>query len=497
MPRIVECVPNFSEGRRAEVIDAICGAITAVPGVRLLDREMDAAHNRAVVTFIGSPDACAKAAVAACGKASTLIDLNTHKGEHPRMGATDVIPFIPVAGVEMKDCVELSQRVGREIAEKFDIPVFLYAKSATRPERESLPDIRKGEFEALREAIGTDPAKKPDFGPERIHPTAGCTAVGAREFLIAYNIYLNTNDKSVAQNIAKAIRFSSGGYRFVQAAGFEIADRQCVQVSMNLTNPKQTPAHRVLETVRREAARFGVSVTSSEVVGLAPLFFVSDAAENYLQIERWKTAQILETHLLEAETTSGFLESIAARTPTPGGGSVAAYAGAMGAALMAMVARLNDKKAEHGPLHDMIEPAEALMGRLNALVTEDAAAFNAVMACFKLPDGDPQKAAKTQAANAEAARVPLETMRVCFDVMELAMRGLEKSKPNCLSDAGVAAYLADAALMSARLNVMINLPSISDERQRGELSAAAADRTARAGELRQQVARMLAEKYPG
>lgn len=473
MPRIVECVPNFSEGRRPEVIDAICSKITAVPGVRLLSREMDADHNRAVITFIGSPDACVRAAIDACEEASRRIDLNTHKGEHPRMGATDVIPFVPVAGVTMDDCVALARRVGEQIGTRLNIPVYLYSYAATRPERQNLPDIRKGEFEGLRDLIGSDPARTPDFGPNAIHPTAGATAVGARDFLVAYNIYLDTDQVDVAKKIAAGIRFSSGGFRFVQAAGFEIAERQCVQVSMNLTNPKQTPAHRVLETVRREAARYGVSITSSEVVGLAPLHFVSDTAEHYLQIERWKSAQILETHLLEEETTSGFLESIAARTPTPGGGSVAAYAGAMAAALLAMVARLNDKKTEAGPLHDLIERAEALLGRLHRLVTEDAQAFNAVMASFKLPDTDAEKSAKQQAATLQAARVPLDTMRTACSALELSVEAAEKSKDNCLSDAGVAAYLAHAAAASARLNVLINLPGLKDADQKKTLSAEA------------------------
>jgi glutamate formiminotransferase/formiminotetrahydrofolate cyclodeaminase len=494
MPRIVECVPNFSEGRRPEVIDQICACIAAVPGARLLDRELDAAHHRAVVTFIGSPDACAKAAVAACAKARDLIDLTRHAGEHPRMGATDVIPFVPVAGVSMDDCAALARRVGAEIGEKLDIPVFLYEKAAARPDRENLADVRKGQFEGLRDLIGKDPARAPDFGPHRIHPTAGCTAVGARDFLVAYNIYLNTNDKSVAAHIAKAIRQSSGGFRYVKAAGFEIADRQCVQVSMNLTNPKQSPAFRVFETVKREAARYGVGVVSSEVVGLAPLFFVSDAAEYYLQIERWKPEQILETRLLEAETTAGFLESIAARTPTPGGGSVAAYAGAMGAALLAMVARLNDKKAEHGPLHAVIEPAESLAGRLHALAREDAEAFDAVMASFKLPDDDPQKKHRQQAATIRAAEVPLETMQAAAAVLELAVEAAGKSKPNCLSDAGVAAHLAYAALASARLNVLINLPGIEDAAKRSELSSAADDLTKRAAELHRKADLLMNKK---
>jgi glutamate formiminotransferase/formiminotetrahydrofolate cyclodeaminase len=496
MPRIVECVPNFSEGRRPEVIDAICGRITAVAGVRLLSREMDADHNRAVITFIGSPDACGRAAVEACDEAAGRIDLNHHKGEHPRMGATDVIPFVPVAGVTMDDCVALAKQVGEQIGTRLKIPVFLYGYAATRPERQALPDVRKGEFEGLRDLIGKDATRTPDFGPNAIHPTAGATAVGARDFLIAYNIYLDTANNDIAKKIAAGIRFSSGGFRYVQAAGFEIKDRQCVQVSMNLTNPAKTPIFRVFESVKREAARYGVNVTSSEVVGLVPLFAVSDAAEYFLQIERWDHKQILETHLLEEETTAGFLESCAARTPTPGGGSVAAYAGALGAAMAAMVARLNDKKTEPGPLHDMIAVADGLTGRLAALVRKDADAFNAVMAAMKLPDGDATKAERQRAAQTAATSAPLETMREALTVMELAKTGLDKSKPNCRSDAGVAGIMAHAALESAFLNVLINLPGFTDTRQADEFRRAALDVRERGKKLRAEIDGLIARHFP-
>lgn len=495
MPKIVECVPNFSEGRRPEVIDAICSRITSVAGVRLLSREMDADHNRAVITFIGSPDACAKAAFAACEEASRRIDLTHHKGEHPRMGATDVIPFVPVAGVTMDECVALAKQLGEQIGSKLNIPVYLYSYAATRPERNLLPDIRKGEFEGLRDAIGKDPAKTPDFGPNAIHPTAGATAVGARDFLVAYNVYLNTAEIDVAKKIAAGIRFSSGGYRYVQAAGFEIKERGCVQVSMNLTNPAKTPMHRVLETVRREAARYGVNVTSSEIVGLVPLSVVAEAFEFYVQVERWKSAQILETHLLEAETTDGFLEALASRAATPGGGSASAYAGAIGSALNAMVGRLNDKKAAPGPLHHTIEPAEALMSRLNRLVREDADSFNALMAAWKLPDDDPQKSAKKQTAQVGATQTPLETMRKALEVMVMAKEGIEKSKPACLSDAGVAAFMAHAALEGARLNVMINLPEIADERTREGLRREANELREKARGLRGEIDALLAKHY--
>lgn len=488
MARIVECVPNFSEGRRPEVVDQICSEITAVPGATLLSKEMDGDHNRAVVTFIGSPEACFKAAVAACAKAAELIDLNGHEGEHKRMGATDVVPFVPVQGVTMEECMALAQRTAREISEKLGIPTFLYEYAATDPVRQNLSKIRGKGFEQMRDEIGSAPVKTPDFGPKEVHRTAGCTAVGARDFLIAYNIYLDTANNEIAKEIAKGIRASSGGYAFCKAAGFEIKERNCVQVSMNLTNPEKTPPFRVFETVRREAARYGVNVTSSEVVGLAPLSAISATAEYYLQIENWDPGQIIESALLENETTSGFLEELSSRKATPGGGSASALAGALGAALCGMVGRLNDKKdGTPGPLHDTIEPADALLGRLNALVAEDCEAFNQVMAAWRLPDGDPNKATIKEAAQIGAAEVPLETMAKAFEVMKLARTGLDLSKKNCASDAGVAAIMGHAALEAARLNVMINLPGIEDEKRRVDLKRRADQLRSEAKALRTEI----------
>lgn len=537
MQQIVECVPNFSEGRRAEVIDAICAAITAVPGARLIDREMDADHNRAVVTLIGEPEACAAAAVAACAKAAEMIDLNSHQGEHPRMGATDVIPFVPVRGVTMDDCVRLARRTAREISERLAIPTFLYEYAASDPCRQDLSRVRGKGFEEMRGVIGTRPEKTPDFGPRQVHASAGSTAVGARDFLIAYNIYLDTNNIEVARNIARGIRASSGGFMFCKAAGFEIKDRGCVQVSMNLTNPAKTPMFRVFEAVKREAARYGARVTSSEVVGLAPLSAISDVAEYYLQIERWRQSQIIEAAVLEgagetsksqnvetsnsgrqgrgtgneqlatgigdsaaagfgAFTMTRFLSDLASRAPTPGGGSASAYAGALGAALVAMVGRLNDKKdGTPGALHHRIAVVEEHMERLNRLVTEDARAFDEVAAAWKLPDTDPTKARVKEAAQVLATRTPLETMAVCVEIMKLAIEGLEKSKKSCLSDAGVAALLAHAALEGARLNVMINLPEIRDEATRGSLREEAERHRAEAGALYAEARRMLEANY--
>lgn len=295
MQQIVECVPNFSEGRRQEVIDAIVAAIAAVPGTRVLDVQSDADHNRTVVTFVGEPEAALEGAFQGARQAAALIDLNVHQGEHPRMGATDVIPFIPVRGVSMEECVALARRLGQRIGDELALPVYLYAKAASRPERESLPAVRKGEFEGLRELIGSDPARTPDFGPRQMGP-AGATAVGARPFLIAFNVYLNTADVEIAKKIAKTLRFSSGGLRYVQGMGVLVEGQ--AQVSMNLTDFRQTAMHTVLEMVRREAARYGAAVTRSELVGMLPQQALVDAACWYLQLDGFKPDQVLENRLM-------------------------------------------------------------------------------------------------------------------------------------------------------------------------------------------------------
>jgi glutamate formiminotransferase len=299
--KIVECVPNFSEGRRPEVLDEIVGAMTAVDGVRLLDKEMDADHNRAVVTIVGEPEAVLEGAFRGMEAAARLIDLTSHEGEHPRMGATDVVPFVPVKDVTMDDCVELARRLGERVGKELEIPVFLYEAACTRPDRQNLAKVRKGQFEGLCEEIGKDPDREPDFGPCAIHPTAGATAIGARPFLVAYNINLGTNDVSIAKSIAKSIRHSSGGLRYVKAMGFEIRDRNIVQVSINMVNFKGTPLFRVFEMVKSEAERYGVPVIGSEVVGLVPADALVDCAEFYLRLEDFKRDQVLENRLAESE----------------------------------------------------------------------------------------------------------------------------------------------------------------------------------------------------
>lgn len=293
--KIIECVPNFSEGRNIENINKILDAIKGVEGIKVLDYEHDKDHNRTVVTFIGTPENIAEAAFRGCKKASELIDLNVHKGEHPRMGATDVIPFIPVSDVSMKEGVSIAEKLGERIWKELKIPIYLYEEAAKTPERKNLANVRKGEFEWLKENIEKRP---PDFG-DKIHPTAGATAVGAREFLIAFNVNLGTNDLSIAKKIAKAVRFKSGGLRYVKALGFEIKERGIVQVSMNLTNYKKTPVHKVFEMIKSEANRYGVSIIESEVIGLAPMDSLIDVADFYLKLENFKKEQIFERRIWE------------------------------------------------------------------------------------------------------------------------------------------------------------------------------------------------------
>ncbi len=294
MERLVECVPNFSEGRRREVIEAIVRAITEVERVWVLDVESDEDHNRSVVTFVGEPEAVEEAAFRAIRKAAELIDMDQHRGQHPRIGATDVVPFVPLKGVTMEDCVAMARRLGERVGKELGIPVYLYGEAATRPERQDLAYIRRGEYEGLKEAIATDPDRAPDFGPA-VLGKAGATAIGARPPLIAFNVYLSTDDVRIAREIAKAVRHSSGGLRYVKALGLLVRGK--AQVSMNLTDYRQTPIPRVMEMIRREAARYGVAVVSSEVVGLIPEDALLDTAIYYLQLEGFSKEQILEKKL--------------------------------------------------------------------------------------------------------------------------------------------------------------------------------------------------------
>jgi len=482
MSKLVECVPNFSEGHRREVVEEIMQAIASVAGVTLLDSEMDADHNRCVLTFAGEPEPVMEAAFRAVKRGSELIDLNQHRGEHPRMGAADVVPFVPVAGVTLEDCAELARQTGKRIGEELGIPVFLYEAAATRPDRVTLSDVRRGEFEGLRELIGKDPRKKPDFGPEHVHPTAGAVAVGARRFLVAFNANLNTPDVRVAKAIAGSIREQSGGLRNVRALGFSIEGGRRAQVSMNLVNTEATPIHRVLALVREEAARHGAAISGCEVVGLIPEYAMLDAAEHYLQVEGFRRDQVLELRLktpplTEAASVASFFDSVAAPTPTPGGGTVSAFVGALAATLPTMVAGLTLGKKKYAAheeaMKEVRRKAAALRGRLLGLARRDSEAFEAVLKARKLPQASPAeietRAKAMAAADLAAMRVPLETAQACLEVLELAVEVAAKGNVNAASDSGVAGLLAQAAAEGALLNVEINLKSAAESADRTDI----------------------------
>jgi len=472
---LVECVPNFSEGRRPEVVSQIVEAVRQTPDVILLDHSSDPDHNRSVLTFVGTVEGVEQAAFAAIAKAAELIDMDVQQGEHPRIGATDVVPFIPISGVSMEDCVAIASRLGQRVGEELQIPVFLYEEAATRPERVNLANLRKGEYEGLKAEIAANPDRQPDFGPS-LMGTAGATVIGARNFLVAYNVYLDTEDVSVARKIGKAIRHSSGGLRYVKGLGMLVDGK--AQVSMNLTNFKRTPVYRVVEMIRREAVRYGANITHSELIGLIPQQALIDAAVWYLQLDDFSEDQVLEFKMNaelaarqgEAIESVTFLEDLSAATPTPGGGSAAAYSGAMAAGLVAMVARLTVGKKKYAPVEEqmseIIPQADALRFRLNQAVSRDAAAFDQVMVAFRLPkETDIQKTTRLEAiqqATAHAAEVPLEVAEDAVEVLHLARQVAENGNPNAITDTGSAAALARAALTGAGMNVRINLTGLDD-----------------------------------
>jgi len=468
MSKLVECVPNFSEGRDQGILDMLKAAITSVPAVRLLDVQADGDHHRSVFTFVAAPDAALEAAFRVTKRASELIDLRNHKGEHPRMGATDVVPFVPVVDTSIDDCVALARRLAERVGAELQIPVFLYGKAATRPERERLPDVRKGEFEALRAQIGTDASKDPDFGPKRIHVSAGATAIGARPFLVAYNIYLKGGDEALAKAIAKKIRTSSGGLPAVQAMGITVAG--VPQVSMNLVDVDVTPLHVAFDAVRQAAQAAGADVDWSEIVGLVPERALRSTTESHLRLKEPILPHVLENKVREVAppTVDGFLDQVASAMPTPGGGTASAVAGALAAALVAMVSRLTigrKKYAEVEPeFTGILERAEALRAQLMQLGAEDAASFDAVTKAYAVPkEKTEERTAAIQAALLGASRVPLQTLRVCREVAALAARAAKVGNRNAVSDAGVAALLAGAAARGAAYNVRINVAALPDK----------------------------------
>ena len=475
MTALVECIPNFSEARRPEVVEKIAMSITSVKGIHLLDRSSDLDHNRTVLTFAGPPEAVEEAAFLSIKTASELIDLNLHSGQHPRIGATDVVPFVPISDTTMEECIAMAKRLGERVGGDLKIPVYLYEAAATRPDRMNLENIRRGQYEGLKAEIETDPDRKPDFGPAKLG-TAGATVIGARNPLIAFNVYLTTAEVTIAKKIAKAVRQSSGGLRYVKALGLFVDGR--AQVSMNLTNFRETPIGRVVELIRREAQRYGVEIHHSELVGLIPQAALVDATIWYTQLDQFNPDQILESriyqnnHSIDPQSVgASFLDEVAAATAAPGGGSAAAYAGALGAALVSMVAGLTIGKKKYIEVEAEMQAirvhAEELRKELTDAVEDDSAAFEAVMGALKLPKGTEEEQQARQAAimiaTLNAARVPLDTVAHSVKVMELAALCARDGNLNAISDAMSALALARAALTAAGYNVKINLNSLEDK----------------------------------
>ncbi|MCP4965895.1 MAG: glutamate formimidoyltransferase [bacterium] len=513
--RLVECVPNFSEGRDRAVIDAITAEISAVAGVELLDVDAGADTNRTVVTFVGSPEAASDAAFHAIVKAGELIDMESHTGAHPRMGATDVCPFVPVTGVTMEECAELARDLATRVGNELGVPVYLYEHAATDGRR-SLADARRGEYEGL--ADRTDP---PDFGP-RSNPRSGATAIGAREFLIAYNVNLNTKDRRLAHQVAQAVRelgtpqrdengklvkndsgktvFTPGRFQECKAVGWYLEEYGRSQVSINLTDFHVTSMHAVFDACREEAALRGMRVTGSEIVGLIPLAALLAAGDHYLR-RQGKTTGVTERERIHAAVLSlglselapfdpaekvveyrygsgdvdlinlsvdGFLDEVSSDSPAPGGGSVSALCGALSGSLTAMVAALShDKKGWEDRQEQMValgEEAQQLKDWFTAAIDRDTAAFNAVMAAIRMPKKtEDDLATRTEAmikANLAAAIVPLEVMENAVSALKLAHTAAADGNPNSVSDAGVAGICALAAAQGASLNVRINLPQL-------------------------------------
>ncbi len=476
--KLVECVPNFSEGRRPEVVAAIRDAIAAVEGVSVLDVSSDTSHNRSVITFAAPVDRAVDAAFAGIRAAAERIDLCKHTGEHPRIGATDVVPFIPLEGSTMEDCIALARQLGERVGSELRIPVYLYERAATTPARENLADVRRGEFEGLREELGKNPARNPDFGPSQIHPTCGAIAIGARPFLVAYNVYLGpASNLQIAKNVAKAVRGSSGGFKYVKGLGLEV-DGQA-QVSMNLVDTEKTPLHTAFDFVKMRAEAEGAKVTWSEIVGLVPERVLFEAAASHLQLRQFTPRQVLERQVREVtgggESVSGFVASVASSNPVPGGGSVAAHAGALAAALAQMVAGLTIGKKKYvavdAEMKEAALRAVSLGNTLAGLVKRDAEAYSLVSEAHKLPREPADAAARRKdavtTALLKAAEVPLETARASVEVAELAALVAEKGNTNAVTDAGVAALLAHAACKGAAYNVRVNVQAL-DDKSRGQ-----------------------------
>jgi glutamate formiminotransferase / formiminotetrahydrofolate cyclodeaminase len=501
MQQLIECVPNFSNGRNPEIYNTIADQIRSVRGVRLLDLSADPDHNRTVITFVGSPADVEEAAFRAIAEAANLINLDEHEGEHPRIGATDVCPFIPIKGVTEADCVALAQRLGQRVGEELGIAVYLYGAAATRPEREKLSAIRKGQYEQWKEEVATNPDRQPDFGPAE-PKTWGATVIGVRPFLIAYNIYLNSDDVAIANKIARAVRFSSGGLRFVQGMGFLVEGQ--AQVSMNLTDFEKTPIHRVQEMVCREAARYGLTITKAELVGMIPQKALLDSARWYLQLDEMQDDQVLEIKMMAADETADFtpyefIEAAAAAEPTPGGGSVAAVAGALGAALTQMVAGLTVGRKKYADVdeqaQEILATAEKLRRELSQAVLEDAEAFNQLMAVWRNKElSESEKEAAVEKATIHAGEVPLHVARLSADAAELAQQIVAIGNTNAATDAAAGGLMARTAVQIAAMNVKINATGLQDKALVERWYAELAELEVRAAAVADAIVALAAER---
>lgn len=457
MDGIVECVPNFSEGRDRATVQALLDAVTSTAGAVLLDHSMDADHHRSVLTFCGTPDAIIDAAFRAVRIATELIDLRTHVGVHPRIGSTDVVPFIPIRDTTMQDCVQLAKRLGERVGRELKIPVFLYERAAGRADHVPLETVRRGGLDGLAFRMESDPGWIPDFGPPRLHPSAGAIAIGARPALIAYNVTLHSTEVDKARSIARAVRQSSGGFPHLKAIGVELVSRGMVQVAMNLTDYEVTPLLTAFQAVKTEAARHGIKVASSELVGLVPEAALDQAAAASLQLDRFNSDQVLETRIAETmlgkketeHTLSDFLTAVADAKPTPAGGSVAAFVGALAASLGVMGARLGRQSDDEQRLLE-------LSRQLHRLVQADSEVYTGLMDAYKMPKQHPDRLHAISIALQRATEVPLEIAELSCEVARLLHMLRKGAKPTIHSDLTVgltiALATAQAGLVTARTN---------------------------------------------
>jgi glutamate formiminotransferase/formiminotetrahydrofolate cyclodeaminase len=464
MPPIIECIPNFSEGRNPTVVQALMAAVTSVPDVWLLNDTMDEDHHRSVLTFAGSPDAVGEAAFRAIKRATELIDLRKHKGVHPCIGATDVVPFVPIQDIGMDECVRVARTIGQEVGTRLGIPVFLYEKAASNPAHQRLEAIRKGGITGLASRMEHDSAWFPDFGPSHLHETAGAIVIGARQPLIAFNANLNTNDLSIAQDIARSIRQSNGGLPCLKAIGVGLVSRGMVQVAMNLTDYRVTSMHRAFQAVMAEASKRGVEVAGSELIGVVPQAALDQTAVASLQLERFDHTQILETSIARAmspkketdQTLSDFLDAVAASKPTPGGGSVAALVGSLAASLGVMGARLDRRTDEE---QDLVQ----LKDRLHQLVQADAEAYGRLSDAYKIPTHDPDRQTSINIALHRATEIPLDIAESACKAGRLLHTICESAKPLIRSDLTVGMHMARAAASAGLFTAKTNIQHQSNQ----------------------------------